>query len=66
MDSENKLLSPKQRKGFGYLLIVLGIAYMLYFIASTWRHEGETALNIIPGMSLLIIGSILLKKGKED
>ena len=66
MDSENKLLSPKQRNGFGYLLIVLGIAYMLYFISSTWRREGETALKIIPGMSLLIIGSILLKKGKED
>ena len=66
MTSEKKLLSPKQRKGFGYLLIVLGIAYMLYFIASTWRRAGETALNIIPGMSLLIIGSILLKKGKEE
>jgi hypothetical protein len=66
MTSEKKLLSPKQRKGFGYLLIVLGIAYMLYFIVSTWRREGETALNIIPGMSLLIIGSILLKKEKEE
>jgi hypothetical protein len=66
MTSEKKLLSPKQRKGIGYILIVLGIAYMLYFISSTWRREGETALNIIPGMSLLIIGSILLNKKKED
>lgn len=65
MNSDNKLLSPKQRKGFGYLLLVLGSAYLLYFIASTWRREGETALTIIPGMALLIIGSILLNRKKE-
>jgi len=66
MTSEKKLLSPKQRKGFGYLLLVLGSAYMLYFIASTWRREGETALTIIPGMSLVLIGGVLLNKKKED
>jgi hypothetical protein len=64
MNSEKKLLSPKQRKGFGYLLLVLGSAYMLYFIASTWRRE--TTLTIIPGMSLVLIGGVLLNKKKED
>jgi hypothetical protein len=64
MTSEKKLLSPKQRKGFGYLLIVLGIAYMLYFIVSTWRRE--TTLSILPGISLVLIGGVLLRKEKVD
>ena len=64
--NSNKKLNPQKKKCLGYLLLVLGIAYMLYFISSTWRREGETALTFIPGMSLLIIGSIFLKKGKEE
>jgi hypothetical protein len=64
MNSEKKLLSPKQRKGFGYLLLALGSAYMLYFISSTWRRETE--LTIVPGISLVLIGGILLNKKKED
>ena len=64
MNTEKKLLNPKQKKGFGYLLIVLGSAYMLYFIVSTWRRE--TTLTIVPGISLVLIGGILLKKEKED
>ena len=64
MTSEKKLLSPKQRKGFGYLLMILGIAYMIYAIEST--KEGNTALAIAPGVSLLIIGTILLKKEKVN
>ena len=64
MTSEKKLLSPKQRKGFGYLLIVLGIAYMIYGIEST--KEGNTALAIAPGLTLMIMGSVLLNKKKEN
>jgi hypothetical protein len=64
MTSEKKLLSPKQRKGFGYLLLVLGTAYMLYFIVSSWRRE--TTLSFAPGFSLVLIGGILLNKKKED
>jgi len=66
MTSEKKLLSPKQRKGFGYLLLVLGSAYMLYFILTSWRREGETALTIIPGLLLVLNGGILLNKKNED
>jgi hypothetical protein len=64
MTSEKKLLSPKQRKGFGYVLLIFGIAYMIYAIQST--KEGSTALAIAPGVSLLIIGSVLLNKEKVD
>ncbi len=64
MTSEKKLLSPKQRKGFGYLLLALGSAYMLYVIASSWRRE--TALTIVPGISLVIIAGVLLRKEKVD
>ena len=66
MTSEKKLLNPKQRKGFGYLLLALGSAYMLYYITSTWRREGETALTIVPGISLVIIAGVLLRKEKVD
>ena len=64
MTSEKKLLSPKQRKGFGYLLLALGSAYMLYFIVSTWRRE--TALSFVPGLSLVLIAGVLLNKEKVD
>jgi hypothetical protein len=64
MTSEKKLLNPKQRKGFGYVLLIFGIAYMIYAIQST--KEGSTALAIAPGVSLLIIGSVLLNKEKVD
>jgi len=64
MTSEKKLLSPKQRKGFGYLLLALGSAYMLYFIASTWRRE--TTFSFAPGFLLVLIGGFLLNKKKED
>ena len=64
MTSEKKLLSPKQRKGFGYLLLALGTAYILYFIVSTWRRE--TALTIVPGISLVIIAGVLLNKEKVN
>ncbi len=64
MTSEKKLLSSKQRKGFGYLLLALGSAYMLYVIVSSWRRE--TALTIVPGISLVIIAGVLLNKEKVD
>jgi hypothetical protein len=64
MTSEKKLLSSKQRKGFGYLLLALGSAYMLYVIVSSWRRE--TALTIVPGISLVIIAGVLLRKEKVN
>ena len=64
MNSEKKLLITKQRKGFGYVLLIFGIAYMIYAIQST--KEGSTALAIAPGLTLMIMGSVLLNKKKED
>ena len=64
MTSEKKLLSSKQIKGFGYLLLALGSAYMLYVIVSSWRRE--TALTIVPGISLVIIAGVLLRKEKVN
>jgi hypothetical protein len=65
MTSEKQLLSPKQRKGLGYLLLVLGIADMLYIINSTWRGE-EPSLSLAPAISLVIIGSVLLIKKNKN
>ena len=64
MNSEKKLLSPKQRKGLGYLLLGLGIIKLLYFIDSTLR--GETTVSLLPWLTLLIIGSVLLMKKNKD
>ncbi|MFN5371811.1 MAG: hypothetical protein ACK5B6_10140 [Bacteroidia bacterium] len=62
MSSNNKL-SPQQRKRLGYLLLIVGTAYMGYCIFVTWRKDSE--MTILPGLFLVLFSSRFLMKKKE-
>lgn len=62
MSSETKL-SPQQRKRLGYLLLILGIAYMGYCVFASWRKESE--ITILPGLFLVLFSSRFLMKKKD-
>lgn len=61
--NDDKKLSPQQRKRIGYLLLILGTAYMVYNVIATWRKESE--MTILPGLFLVLFSSRFLTKKKD-
>jgi hypothetical protein len=61
--SSDKKLSPQQRKRLGYLLLIVGTAYMGYCVFATWRKESE--MTILPGLFLVLFSSRFLMKKKD-
>jgi hypothetical protein len=61
--SSDKKLSQQQSKRLGYLLLILGTAYMGYCVVVTWRKESE--MTILPGLFLVLFSSRFLTKKKD-